>query len=340
MSSSPTHDNHAESARTLAEGFATWNLNPTTRHALVTTAIGGDYFANFREFSLNYWLLYAKRHNLGIIAINSRALFKSPGNNLNGAWMKLLAPAVVLESFPTIQRIALVDTDVIINPAAPNVFDDSPPDSISVVSQVRNIPFDLLETKKRIAYLRRRFYSAEYPLDSSLFASPQQEFASENLPIHDDLFCSGMLVLPIGKAHIFADWFREALARDTSGAAAWEQNFLNHKVLDHGCYWLPYEFQALWNLEMARHHASLYLEKNLASNPIAVGAVASTLVNCHFLHFAGSWYESDAWKNPSELVLTKLGGLESEEFEEYQKLPPTGAHLGKKLPEQLPPRGD
>lgn len=318
--------------KTFSQGISTWNFSADTRHAIVTTAIGGAYFDNFCSFSLPYWKLYAKKHGLAIAVIHDLAAFENMGSGLNGAWLKLLAPAVVAEVFPLIQRIALIDTDVIINPGAPDIFADCPSEQFAVVSLVRNLPFDLLVAKKRLAFLRKSFYSEEYPLDSSLFASPRQEYEMERLPVHDNLFCSGLVVLPQTKAPLLARWFEEASHRDVQTAVAWEQNFLNHKIISHGCHWLPYKYQAIWNLEMANNHPSAYLIRDLSGDSVAQSAVADSLNNNFFLHFAGSWHESRAWLNPPDEVLYRLVNLGGAEFTEYLRTTPTGHHVGKLVP--------
>jgi|AntAceMinimDraft_13_1070369.scaffolds.fasta_scaffold24475_2 hypothetical protein len=315
-----------------AQGISILNFSADTRHALVTTAIGGTYFEDFCSFSLPYWKLYAEKHGLAIVVIHDLVAFENRDSGLNGAWLKLLAPAVVAKAFPLIQRIAIVDTDVIINPGAPDIFADSPSGEFGVVSLVKNLPFDLLVAKKRLAFLRRSFYSDEYPLDSSLFATPQQEYEMEGLPVHDNLFCSGLIVLPQTKAPFFSSWFEEASQRDARTAVAWEQNFLNHKVISHGCHWLPYQYQAIWNLEMANYHPSAYLTNDLSRDAAAQGSVADSLNNNFFLHFAGSWHESRAWMNPPEDILRRLVNLEGVEFSEYLRTTPTGHHVGKLLP--------
>jgi hypothetical protein len=312
--------------------MSVWNLKEETRSALVTTAIGSNYLQDFISYSLPYWLLYAQKHQLAIIALTDIEAFNQKDSSMNGAWLKLLAPSVVARFFPRMERIALVDTDVIINPIAPDVFHACPNQEIGVVSLTKSLPFDLLFARKRLAYLRKRFYSPSYPLDSSLFATAKQEYSMEGLPTHDNVFCSGLLVMPQNKADLFSKWFSEAQSRDVEGAIAWEQTFLNHKVLDHGCHWLPYKFQSIWNLEMAVSHPSLYQSGNLSGNYLAQQAVSDTLSNSFFLHFAGSWSESDAWKNPPSAVLNGMGGLESEDFAQYLAKTPTGLPVGKVSP--------
>ena len=315
---------------TLNANLVSWNVSPDTQNVLLTTAIGEEYYENFIAFSFDSWADYAVRHDLGIVIMVSEPEDSLRFGSPNGSWLKMIAPDSVIKVLPQVERIALVDTDVIISPLAESVFAASPVGLISVVSQIKNLPFDLLEARKKLAFLRNRHYSHHYPLDSSLFAAPQSEYLSEDLPAHDDMFCAGLLVLDSAHAGLFHDWFIEAMGRDWENALAWEQVFLNHKVIDTGCFWLPYGFQAIWNLEMASYHPSLYLEGSLANSAATQRAIADTLSNRHFLHFAGSWPESAAWKNSHAKILQRMGGLESRDFLLYRDQIPTGK-IGEKV---------
>ena len=276
---------------------------------------------------------YAKKYSLGIVVLTDEAHLQSLPAGANGAWLKFLAPKITFDMFPSLNRLALLDTDIIINPGAPNIFGACPPGEIGVVSQVKNLPFDLTTVRKRMAFLRHTFYSSRYPLDSSLFASAEQEYSNEGLPAHDDLFCSGLVVVDQAHSNLFAGWLQEVSAERVAGATAWEQTFLNHKVISHGCYWLDYKFQAIWNFEMASQHQSLYRHQSLEQNRYASIAVADTLSSCFFLHFAGSWGESDAWKNPPSLCQELLEELSGDEFLGYLERPSTGVSTGLVVPE-------
>lgn len=315
---------HLDSGRAVV-----WNFATSTRHALVATATGGTYFEDFVLFSLPFWRIYAEKHDLAIVVVRDSSFAENLPVGPGGAWLKMLIPTYVRNLLPSIERLALVDTDVIMNPSAPNVFEFTPPGQIGVVSQTQGLPFDLLLAKKRMAYLRKSYYAAQYPLDSLLFATPEQIFVAEGLDPHPDSFCSGLVVLDVLDADLFARWYREVDGRVLRKANAWEQTYLNHKVLEHGCNWMPYEFQAIWNLEMAVNHPALYILGNLEGALASRLAVSSTLVNRFFLHFAGSWPESWAWRNDPIETLRLVSRLTSSDFDTYLAKAPTGQPVGK-----------
>ena len=316
----------------ILPGIVAWSMKSSTRAALVTTAIGGDYLKDFRRFSLPYWQKYAEKHDIGIIALTDLEAFGRNTRGMNGAWLKLLAPEVVALHYPNLERIALVDTDVIMSPGAPDIFQAAPPNQIAVVSEYENLPYRLVEVKKRMAFLRKKFYSADYPLDSVLFASAEQLFEMEGLPAHSNYFCSGLVIVPQSESRLFATWFDEGALRSSEVSVAWEQTFVAHKVLEKGCYWLPYDFQAIWNREMAESYPSLYAHGDLSVNQFAQAAVADVLSKRHFLHFAGSWTESTAWRNDPSQVIARLAGLHHESFSRYRKTAVSGKPRGKVTP--------
>ena len=312
------------------DGIKTWNLHAKSQRALTTTAIGKNYTQDFVNYSLPTWKAYAQKHDFAIILFSDGSVPETTFSSLNGAWLKMLVPQLVAENFPQIEQLAVIDTDILINPASPNIFDGFRPGSVGIVSSTRGFDFDLEQTKKRMAFLRRRHYDGSYPLDSVLFASPAQLFEEEGFPPLDDYFCSGVFVVDRASASRFASWFFEARELGAEGALAWEQNFLNHKVLSFADYaWLDSRFQAIWNLEMAAFHPSLYLEPSLEHSVVASRAVADTLNRVFFLHFAGSWPESFAWRNSPHTVLSFMADLWEEDFLNYLASPSTGRAKGK-----------
>ena len=316
----------------ISPGVFGWNLNADTRHALVTSAIGGSYLQDFKEFSLLTWKEYAQRCGLGVIVFADGSVSEETLAGFNGAWLKMLLPELVAKEFPKITRLALIDTDIIINPAAPNVFDSTPHGHVGVVPEFGPDPTRNTESRKRLAFLRRKYYDPSYPLDSILFASAEQVYVEEGFEPLSASFCSGLIVLDVVFASDFSAWFEEAKTADRRPAVAWEQTYLNHKVLTQlPHHWLESEFQVIWNLEMASSHPSLYQLGDLSDTEFAQHCVADTLNRAYFLHFAGSWPESTAWKNSPQQVINKMVSLFEPEFQEYLGTQSTGVARGKLL---------
>lgn len=315
----------------------TVNLNPRAREALVTTAVGEHYFNKWEKYSLPSWERYARKYGLAIVVIKSRLIGGVESEAKNAAWDKLLAPQAVGKIFPMIEKICLLDTDIVISFSAPNVFCFSKRGSYAVVSQERNLPFLIKDVRARIEVLRRRFYSADYPLNSILRASAEDAFRLQGLPSHNDYFCSGLILLDNSIFDDLANCHSSVAVGDALSSTAWEEPFVNDWIQSRSHSWMPYEFQAIWLFEMAWFFPHLYtIEKSLSHNREVAEILASVLLNRHFLHFAGSWFESEAWENDfsqSPLASNHLLGL----MDQANNRPPKARSRGKILP---PPRID
>lgn len=310
--------------------FITFNMSAETTEAIATTAIGGQYTKDWTQFSRKSWEDYAIRHNLGVIVITQDIIAKDTRGYKNGSWQKLLAPAKIVGEYPQLERICLLDTDILISPTAPNIFGASPRGVFSVVSQLSDLPFPLEVVLRRIAFLRHNFYSSDYPLDSFLLGDPFDSFRDLELPVPPDCFCAGLVVMDTQHADLMARWFYEV--KESQNPYGWEENYLNHWIQNEPHHWLPYEYQALWNYEMAWKYPYLYEEgKEIASNEEAKKAVETTLWNNHFLHFAGSWYESEAWKLGGSLFERGTGKATSD-LQEFLHHPVEGKKWGQIRP--------
>ena len=79
------------------------------------------------------------------------------------------------------------------------------PMRIWAISQINNLPYDEFIVKKRMAFMRNKFYSKKYPLDSSLFMNLKQVYKYNNLPKQKDYACTGVLVFN-AKKHSTTDY--------------------------------------------------------------------------------------------------------------------------------------
>ena len=274
-----------------------YNLLPGTTRALVSTAYGGTYFEDWTSRTFHTWKRYVEAHDIAIIVLRDRIDTSVHSLAKNAAWDKLLAPELVASIYPQITEVCLIDTDIVIGPTAPNIFDHTTPGAYAVVSQENGLPFPIDLVRRRVALLRKRFYDPDFPLDSILQATPEKVFASQGLPIHHDYFCSGLIVLDSTKFADLADCYRSVPDHVAVQSIAWEEPFVNDWIQSREHVWLAYDFQAIWLFEMAWSYPHLYGYRNeLSANLECVDAVTATMWNRSFLHFAGSWFESMAWE--------------------------------------------
>ena len=302
-----------------------------SKNYIVTIAIGKQYLKNFEKFSLPTWTKYLDRHDLGLI-IFTHPLIKSNSKNWKKAnWQKLLIGQYFQKKSIKVNNVCFLDVDILINHYAPNIFDFYDSETFGLVSQVKNIPFSLLEIQKRIAYNRHYFYDQKYPLDSALFMTPKQIFEFMNLKVFNNYACTGLIVFNVkNHAEIMEKWFNK-YPSDIESLTDGEEPHLNWEIQNHKkITWLNYKFQSIWLFEQAWNYQFLYNDfKN--DKKIIKLCIENCLSNNYFLHFAGSWFESDMWKDKSIFKSQKFLNR-FEHFQNYLSKSPKAIPVGKVNP--------
>ena len=105
-------------------------------------------------------------------------------------------------------NICHLDTDILISPIAPNIFEFHKEDKISVVSLRKNLPFSYDLALKKTAFFRNKYYDQKYPLDSALFISVNDLYSHHDLEVPKiaDETCSGVYVFNCNK---YSDFFEK-----------------------------------------------------------------------------------------------------------------------------------
>ena len=306
--------------------------NSDTKNYIVTIALGKKYLKDFENFSLPTWYKYCERHNLGLIVF-TKSLIKTNNKNWKKAnWQKLLIGKCIQEENIEVNNVCFLDVDILINHYSPNIFGFYDSETFGLVSQVKNVPFSLLEIKKRIAYNRHYFYDQKYPLDSALFMTPEQIFKSMNLKSFNDYACTGLIIFNVNKhSKIMEKWFNK-YPSNVETLTGGEQTHVNWEIQKYNkITWLNYKFQAIWILELAWNYPFLYNDFQ-RNKRIIKSCIESCLSNNYFLHFAGSWFESDMWKDKSifksEKFLNRL-----DHFQDYLLKPPNSIPVGMVKPQ-------
>ena len=234
-----------------------------------------------------------------------------------------------------VENVCYLDTDILISPLAPNIFDHHIPSKVGVVSIRENLQLDHKEISRRIAFLRHRFYSKDYPLDSSLFISLSDLYATIGRDAQDDEACSGVFTFGVeSDREIFSNFFHSFDQSVVSPTGGGDQTHFNYFVQSNKVEnWLDYRFQAQWTYEMAWKYPFLYSEYR-DKPKVMRDCIEASLFTNHFLHFAGSWYESEMWEQikvldtPESLAMFR-------DFAEYLKMPVYGKPLGAIKPKEI-----
>jgi len=273
-------------------------LKPDSKNNYITTtAIGVKYLDDFEKFSMPSWITYCKRFGIGLAVVVENLLDVNDKYFKKANWQKFLVGKELQTIDKSVNNICHLDTDIIISPLAPNIFEFHNESKISITSLRKNLPFSYDVTLRKIAFFRNKFYDQKYPLDSVLFISLEDLYKYHNLKVPKiaDEVCSGMYVYNAKK---YSDFFEELFYKYPSDidtlTNGGDQTHFNFHVLNNKVNYLSYKFQAIWVFEQASKYHFLYDNPN---SDLIKKCIESSLLDNYFLHFAGSWHESNMWKN-------------------------------------------
>jgi len=303
-------------------------LPKNTSNYIATIAIGKRYYSNWKKYVLKNWLNYCKKNSIGLLVVYKELVDKKHNNWKSPNWQKLLIGNLLQKNKIDISNICYLDTDILINPLAPNVFDKFNKNKISLVSQVKNIPYQLDEIRRKIAFNRHHFYSKKYPLDSSLFMSLNQIYKFHQVPTQNDYACSGFFIFNIKNHSDILKKIFDKYNINTKTLTGGEEPLFNYEILKNNkIQWLDYKFQALWIYEICYRFPFLY-EQKINYNSLTKKCIEYCLMDNYFLHFAGSWYESNMWKQKNIFQSKKINSMNSK-FKNYNKIKLKGSPKGR-----------
>ena len=271
-----------------------------SQNYIVAAAIGEKAFREWKLYSYKLWITYCKKNNIGLLVFKDYIIDKKNPYWKSATQQKNLFGKFIVENITDIKikNICLLDLDILVNPLAPNIFKSHKKNCISVVSQLKNLPYKNSDNtiRRKIAFFRKHFYDKSYPLDSSLTMSNKQTFNFHGFKDPGNYFCLGVLVFNVKKfSNFFSNIYYKykPLTRSITGG---NEPFLNFEIQKKTkINWLDYKFQVIWNFEVVEKYPFLYeLKKN--KGEIVKKCIESSLFDNYFVHFSGSWYDSDHWK--------------------------------------------
>src|SRR3977135_1510492 len=94
------------------------------KNAIVTLAIGTAYSDRFEQLCRKNWTGYAERHGFDLFVIEEPLDSSERGTKRSPAWQKCLVLGV--PGLAGYERVVWVDSDIVLNPAAPSILDGIP----------------------------------------------------------------------------------------------------------------------------------------------------------------------------------------------------------------------
>ena len=304
------------------------------KNIITTIAIGKKYYNQWEKYAMPTWVNYCKKNGLGLIVFNKQLISKENNKWKKPTWQKGLIGSYLIKKNMKVNNVCYLDSDILINLNAPNIFNFHNKNNISLVSHRFRMPYSYMQVLKRIAFYRNKFYSKKYPLDSSLFISLKDVYKLHSLKPQKDEACMGFFMFNVKKfSKFFENCFYKYKKDTISFTNNGDQTHYNYEIQNNGnVKWLDYKFQTLWLFEMAWKYPFLYEYKN-KKNLIVKKSIEASLSSSYFLHFAGSWYESDMWKINNLYNNKKILNLENQ-FHNYSRLKLSGKPVGKIKPKK------
>lgn len=307
----------------------------SSRNILATIAVGDAYYKAWELNALPGWLRYCERHGLGLVAFDQDLIPADDPKWKKATWQKMLIGQALSCSGLDVANVCYLDTDILINHTAPDIFQTLDPATIGLVSLRKRLPYPYAEVLRRLAFLRHTFYDANYPLDSALFMSLEQLYGHHGLPAQTDEACMGLIVFNCrNHSDLMRSWFDKYDRSVQSVTNGGDQTHANFEIQNWGkVSWLDYRFQAIWVFEMAWKYPFLY-DFGRENKALVRECIEASLYSNHFLHFAGSWHESEMWKVGNYREEDRRIAL-IEKYESYRRSPVTGSPQGFVKPSKL-----
>ena len=304
-------------------------INPgKSRNILATIAIGKTYLDDWEANAMPSWLDYCNRHDLGLVLFDVDLIAQEDPLWKKATWQKMLIGSLLSDKLPSVYNVCYLDTDILISPFAPNIFENYQSEKIGLISQLNNLPYPLHETLRRLAFMRHHYYDNKYPLDSALFMNIQQYYDFHDVEPQLDIACMGVFVFNVeNHQKLMRSWFNKYDKNVDTLTGGGDEPLINFEMQAWGnIQWFPYKFQAIWNYEMSWKYHFLY-DFGRYNKDLIQECIEASLYSNHFLHFAGSWFESDMWKLGPVFNGKKKINL-ARDFEEYLKQPVSGMPQG------------
>jgi len=242
--------------------------------ALVTLAIGQPCLDNWQRLCAAGWQAYASRHGLDLVVVTEPLV----PSERPIPWQKCFVPSH--PSAAKYRQIAVLDADIAINPEAPNIFDQVPPERIGGVISGSHIHDDLK------LVLLSRLLKKVIPYERGLETwRADQNLAYSNYgltPQAAGVIQTGVLVV---SPQQHAGLFRAVYDAPDPETRQYEQMQLSHAILSAGLL-CPIDSRfnsVLFETLLVHHH---YLFTAAVGEPVTRAVVHGELANNFFLHFA------------------------------------------------------
>ncbi len=201
------------------------------KKAIVTLNIGQQYQNSWRNICRKGWQAYCERHDFDLINLDKRLDSSERANKRSPAWQKLLI--LSQDWSDKYDRIVWVDSDIIVNPAAPSIVDGIPDEKIGCIDEAA---YPTLKDHNSIMVSGRIQPSSG---DAGVFHT------CVGLPAAPHIIQTGVMALsPKHHRELFEHVYN--IYEDAGGDRYYEMRFLSHEVQKAAAqHWIDPRFNAL-----------------------------------------------------------------------------------------------
>ncbi len=255
-------------------------------------AVGHRYQEQFERHCRESWTNYASRHGFNLIVLESPIDLSDRAAGRSVSWQKCLI--LDDERVAAHSQVAWVDADIVINPAAPSIFDGVAEDRFGAVDEFRSPDAATFRRSLASIYLRLRRTGTAYHHN----LTPESYYRNRGFPELREVVQAGAFVC---SPRHHRDFLRGVYtkhatnnfsSRNDNPHSNYEMSALSYELLERGLVdWIDQRFNrlVLFGIEEAR--LGLPATPESPRSPAPAGAVRpilrKLLAESYFLHFAG-----------------------------------------------------
>ena len=265
---------------------------------IVTMAIGGRYFSDWKRVCEKNWTAYADKYGFDILCISQPLDDSLRAQKRSVAWQKCL---ILGQSFAQeYERVIWVDSDIVFNNrTAPDITEGVPLANVGGAEDINGSQAEPLSARR---FLER---ALEYWPDAVINWTPNEYYIQYGLPPGADrVVNTGVMVL---SPHHHRDILEHVYGTyEEKGGREWhmEMRPLSYELVTAGLvHWIDPRFNLMWPYMELMHypfllqpkqagrwvaHAKQHLSKALGLPSIRVASINAAFQNSFFLHFGGT----------------------------------------------------
>ena len=251
------------------------------RRAIVTLAIGGEFRRRWKHVCSPNWSRYAARHGYDLICIDEPLDSSERAQRRSPAWQKCL---VLSQPFSArYDRIVWMDSDILLNPHAPDVSEGVPGGKVGAVDEFAIPSPDLNRLVRRKHYARWRRLGVPF-IDNP---TPQSYYTAYGFPSgFGHVVQTGVMVLsPTHHRDLLERTYR---THEDRGGSHWnfEMRPLSYELLAADVvHWIDPAFNFVYGIYESLHFPFLAESDDPAHR---ADCLREARRDTHVLHFAGS----------------------------------------------------